>query len=135
MCHGNGNHTLAKVVHNEVDQTLHRMISLHPYEDSLFGAIAQGKNPTNHCTGTCSYSASCKWWPPHQHPIKILWVQTGHLVALLLQQLLMVYILYKQGITWGVVASCSTMTVANLFHFWQCHKIHPLVAKQQDIGS
>jgi hypothetical protein len=42
---------------------------------------------------------------------------------------LIVYILYKQGITWDVMASCSAMTVANLFHFWLT-KIHPLVASK-----
>jgi hypothetical protein len=39
MCHGIGNHTLAKVVLNEVDQTLHWMISLHPYEDISSGQL------------------------------------------------------------------------------------------------
>jgi hypothetical protein len=39
MCRGNGNHALAKVVHNEVDQTLHWMISLHPYEDVSLGQL------------------------------------------------------------------------------------------------
>jgi hypothetical protein len=53
----------------------------------------------------------------HQHPIQNTGSkQPGHLVSLLFQQLLTVYI-FKQGITWGVMASHSAMTVANLFHF------------------
>jgi hypothetical protein len=131
----NRNHALVKVVHNDIDQTLHWMISLATsIWRHLFGAIAQGENPTNHHAGTYSYSASCKWWPPHQHPIKILWVQAGHLVAFLLQQLVTVYILYKQGITLGFMASCGAMTVVNLFHFWWCHKNHPLVASRRTLG-
>jgi hypothetical protein len=133
MCHGNGNHALAEVVHNEVDQTLHWMISLHLYEDVSLGqlprvrtlqTIALAPAHTQHCAnGGCHINIQ----------LKILWVQTGHLVALI-QQLLMVYIIYKQGITQGVVASCSTMTVANIFHFCGVTKFILLKQSSRTLG-
>jgi hypothetical protein len=65
MCHGNGSHALAKVVHSEVDQALHPdEMHIIRSRERLLGANAQGLSPTNHRTGTRPYSASCEWWPP-----------------------------------------------------------------------
>jgi hypothetical protein len=65
MCHGDGSHALAKVVHSEVDQVSHpdEMHIIHSREH-LLGANAQGLSPTNCRAGTHPYSASCKRWPP-----------------------------------------------------------------------
>jgi hypothetical protein len=65
MCHGDGSHALAKVVHSEVDQASHpdEMHIIHSWE-CLLGANAQSLSPTNHRAGIRPYSASCKRWPP-----------------------------------------------------------------------
>jgi hypothetical protein len=65
MCHGDGSHALAEVVHSEVDQGSHQDEThiIHSREH-LLGANAQGLSPTNHHAGTRPYSASCERWPP-----------------------------------------------------------------------
>jgi hypothetical protein len=65
MCHGDGSHALAKVVHSEVDQASHpdETHIICPREH-LLRSNAQGLSPPNHRAGTRPYSALCKWWPP-----------------------------------------------------------------------
>jgi hypothetical protein len=65
MCHGDGSHALAEVVHSEVDQASYPdEMHIIRSREHLLGANAQGLSPTNCCTGTCPYSASCERWLP-----------------------------------------------------------------------
>jgi hypothetical protein len=60
MCHGNRNHALAKVVHNDIDQTSYWMISLHPYENISLGQLPRVRTMLapaymQHCANVGSY--------------------------------------------------------------------------------